>query len=385
VWYGRATAGPLTLGLEAGYSYFQHAATPFSAQEFQSRSLEPLIRFDGDTGRSRVLLEARRRFDLYSGPALGEALGGSSHTADHASLSLRHSWSRRSLTWADGYFLRTRDALDVDRWIPAYQPEVTEWGTNVAANFGHLEGDFHARGWSYAMPGLQDALGRNWSVRVLPVLQPQGAWFTAWHRREIVLGSETLVSSQVAAAGLRRNLSPGLSAEAEAGVSMLTVAGGARQPGPEAALELRGAARGPNTLSARLQVERGFPATVTMRASRGMGNGQVWLAVESLVDAEGGVYRYPTFSRRASAGVQDTLGGANLIGIDASVGGLRPYYFDQPGTDEFRTSLWVARRMRPWLTGRVGCSYLQQTGEGTSAALAFHRFRVDAAVTAFSR
>jgi hypothetical protein len=385
VWCGRATAGPFTLGLEAGYSYFQHAATPLAPQEFQSRSLEPLIRFDRETGRSGVFLEARRRFDVYSGEGLGEAYGGPRQTADHASLQLRHAWSPRSLTYADGYFLRTRDALEIDQWIPAIRSEVTEYGANVAANFGHVEGDFHTRGWSYAVPGLQDALGRNWTVRVLPLLQSQGAWFMAWHRREIVIGSQALVSSQVAAVGFRRNLRPGLSAEAEAGASMVTFAGGTRQPGPEAALELRGASHGPNALSARLQVERAFPATLTLRASRGMGNGQVWLAVESLVDAEGGLYRYPTFSRHASVGVQDTLGRANLIGIDASLGGLRPYYINQPGTDEFRTSLWLARRLRPWLTTRVGCSYLNQTGEGTSAALAFHRFRVDAALTAFSR
>jgi hypothetical protein len=386
VWYGRATAaGPLTLGLEAGFSYFQHAATPLSPQAFQSRSLEPLIRFGRQTGRSLVVLEARRRFDLYSGQGLDAIYPGTRPTADHALLQLRHSWSPRSVTWADGFYARTHDALGIDQWNVALQSDVAEWGGNVAANLGHIEGDFHTRGWSYEVPGLQDAVGRNWTVRVLPVLQPQSAWFMAWHRREILLGSEALVSSQVAAAGLRRNLSPGLLAEAEAGVSMVTLGGGTRQPGPEAALELRGAMLGPNTLTARLQVERAFPATLTVRASRGMGNGQVWLAVESLVDAQGGLYRYPTFSRRASIGIQDTVARANLVGIDASVGGLRPYYIDQPGTNDFRTSVWLARRMRPWLTGRAGCSYLSQTGEGTSAAPAFHRFRVDAALTAFSR
>ncbi len=112
---GRATAGALSLGLGVGTSYYQHSASATSPLEFQARSLEPLIRLGRETARSRVLLEARRRFDLYSGADLAQIAGGTRQIADHAALQLRQTWSERNRLDADGSFLRSRDLLDIDQ------------------------------------------------------------------------------------------------------------------------------------------------------------------------------------------------------------------------------------------------------------------------------
>ena len=387
LWFGtsdRAIAGPVALGLGVGTSYYQHSSSAISPLEFQSRSLEPLIRFDRDTDRSRILLEARRRFDLYSGPALGQTLGGARQVADHASLHLRQTWSERDRLLVDGSFLRSRDVLDVDQRTLALQSEVAEWSGNAAATLGRVEGAFRTRGWSYDAPDLHDALARSWTVRVLPVMRAESGWFLGWHERELVMGSQTAVRSHVAAAGFRRQLWPGVSAEAEAGASEVAYADGSRRSGAEAALDLLSSTDGPNALSAHLQFERAFPATLTARASHRVGDGWIWLSGESLVDAEGGFYRYPTFTRRVAVGFQDTLARATVFGFEASRGSVRPFHIDETRAEILQASGWLARRMRPWLTARAGCSYLKQSGDDPSGALSFRRVRVDAALTALS-
>jgi hypothetical protein len=375
-------AGPITLGLGVGTSYYQHSTSTTSPQDFQSRLIEPLIRFDRDTDRSRILVEARRRLDLYSGEDLGQTLGGTRQVADHAELQLRQTWSENARLDAGGSFLSSSDALDVDQPTLAVQSPFQEWGGNVGANLGRVQGSYRARGWSYDNPLLLDATAHNWAVRVLPVRRTEDTWFAGWRQGEQELESRTALGSQVGSVGFRRPLGPGISAEAEAGASEVSYADGSSAVGPEAAFALDGPEGGRTALSARVQFERVFPTTFSARASRGFGDGQMWLSAESLVDVEGGYYRYPTFVRHVGVGFLDTLGRATVIGFEASTGHVRPYLVAGPTAEIVQASGWLARRVRPWLTGRAGCSYLNQTEDGVSGALSFRRVRVDAALIA---
>jgi hypothetical protein len=381
---GQAIAGSLGLGLQMGTSFYQHSDAATSPLQFQGRSLEPVIRFDRENGRSHVQLEARRRFDLYSGAALPEPLGSANQISDHAALRLHHDWSERDRFDADGSFLRSRDVLDIDRRTLALQSEAAEWGSNVSANLGRLEGAFHARGWTYDDPQLVDAVARNWSGRFFPVQRTAGAWFLDWHQRELVQGTQTALASRVAAIGFRRGLGPGASAEVEAGASRVTYADGGRSSGAEAALGISSPTEGLIALSAQLQFESAFPATLQARASTRVANGRLWLSGQSLVDAAGGFYRYPTSTRSVGMGFADTLGRATVIGLEANRASLRPFQVSAPTADVFQTSAWLVRRMRPWLSGRLGCAYLSQNGDGSSSPRPFRRMRVDATVTVLS-
>jgi hypothetical protein len=113
-------------------------------------------------------------------------------------------------------------------------------------------------------------------------------------------------------------------------------------------------------------------------------NGRIWLNGRSLVDGMGGFYRYPTFTRGVGLGIADTLGRATVVGVEANRANLRAFHIQAPTADVFETSAWLERRMRPWLTGRIGCAYLSQNGDGSSSARAFQRMRVDAALTMLS-
>ena len=380
----QAAAGSLGLGLQMGTSFYQHSDATTSPLEFQSRSLEPVVRFDRENGRSHVQLEARRRFDLYSGAALPAPLGGGNQVSDHAALSLHHTLSDRDRFDADGSFLRSRDVLDIDRRTLALQAEAAEWGGNVSANVGRLEGAFHARGWTYDDPQLVDAVARNWSGRLIAVQRTAGAMFFDWHQRELVQGTQTALASRVAAIGFRRSLGPGASAEVEAGASRVTYADGGRSSGGEAAFGISSPSEGVIALSAQLQFENAFPATLQARASTRVANGRFWLSGQSLVDAAGGFYRYPTSTRGFGVGFADTLGRATVVGLEANRANLRPFHVTAPTADVFQTSAWVVRRMRPWLSGRLGCAYLSQNGDGSSSPRPFRRMRVDATVTVLS-
>jgi hypothetical protein len=381
---GRAEAGSLGLGLQMGTSFYQHSASETSPIDFQGRSLEPVVRFDRDNGRSRLLLEARRRFDLYSGSELPQPLDGGSQTSDHASLLYRQLWSGRNRLDADGSFLRTRDVLDLDRSTLALQSEVSEWASNVSANVGRLEGEYHARGWSYVDPLLDDAVAHSWGARFIPFRQASSAWFVGVHERELVVASQTAISSRVAALGLRRGMGQGVSAQVEVGGSRVSYADGGRGSGAEAALNITSPADALFAMSTQVQVETAFPTTLLANLSMHVANGRIWLNARSLVDGMGGFYRYPTFTRGMGLGMADTLGRATVVGVEANRANLRAFHVQAPTADVFETSAWLERRMRPWLTGRIGCAYLSQNGDGSSSARAFQRMRVDAALTMLS-
>jgi hypothetical protein len=381
---GQAAAGSLGLGLQLGTSFYEHTAAETSPLQFQGRSLEPVIRFDRDNGRSRVLLEARRRFELYSGGELPQPLGGANQTSDHASLLFRQVWSQRDRIEADGSFLRTRDALDLDRSTLALQSEVSEWASNVTANTGRLEGEYHARGWSYVDPLLDDAVARSWSARFIPVRQSSNAWFVGVHERELVVGSQTAIASRAAALGLRHSVGQGVSAQVEVGGSRVSFADGGRGSGAEAAFSLTSPADALIAVSTQVQVETAFPTMLLANVSTRVANGRIWLSGRSVVDGMGGFYRYPTFTRGVGLGIADTLGRATVVGLEANRANLRAFHAHAPTSDVFETSAWLERRMRPWLTGRLGCAYLSQNGDGSSSARAFQRMRVDATLTMLS-
>ena len=198
-------------------------------------------------------------------------------------------------------------------------------------------------------------------------------------------GAVTTVESDVAAAGIRRSLGAWLSAEAEGGVSGVSYAGASRQTGAEAGMQLKTAAGGPYDVSMRWQVEQVFPPTLIGRVSRGVGVGRIWLDGESMVDVEGGYYRDPTYTHRLGLGAQDTLARATVIGFEASYVDLRPLTGTAAPAQLVRTSGWLARRLRPWLTARLGCAYFEQTGGGTVGVPSFSTLRLNAAVSTLTQ
>ena len=378
-------ASPLSLGLEAGSTYYEHRAEPTAPLQFQGHSLEPILRYNRWTDRTRVWFEARRRFDLYSGAPVVTGPGNTLQTADHLNLLLGQTWSERGRLDASGSYVRSKDALDIDQPIPYMQSQVTEWGGSVGASLRRFEASYSGRGWHYQDPLLQDASSHGWALRVLPIQRATSDLFINWRGRDLVSGAVTTVESDVAAAGIRRSLGAWLSAEAEGGVSGVSYAGASRQTGAEAGMQLKTAAGGPYDVSMRWQVEQVFPPTLIGRVSRGVGVGRIWLDGESMVDVEGGYYRDPTYTHRLGLGAQDTLARATVIGFEASYVDLRPLTGTAAPAQLVRTSGWLARRLRPWLTARLGCAYFEQTGGGTVGVPSFSTLRLNAAVSTLTQ
>jgi len=281
--------------------------------------------------------------------------------------------------------VRSKDALDIDQPIPYMQSQVTEWGGSVGASLRRFEASYSGRGWHYQDPLLQDASSHGWALRVLPIQRATSDLFINWRGRDLVSGAVTTVESDVAAAGIRRSLGAWLSAEAEGGVSGVSYAGASRQTGAEAGMQLKTAAGGPYDVSMRWQVEQVFPPTLIGRVSRGVGVGRIWLDGESMVDVEGGYYRDPTYTHRLGLGAQDTLARATVIGFEASYVDLRPLTGTAAPAQLVRTSGWLARRLRPWLTARLGCAYFEQTGGGTVGVPSFSTLRLNAAVSTLTQ
>ena len=382
---GPVMASPLSLGLEAGSTYYEHRAEPTAPLQFQGHSVEPILRYSRWSDRTRLWFEARRRFDLYSGAPITSGSNGTLQTADHFDLLFGRALSENNRVDASGSYVRSKDALDIDQPIPYMQSQVTEWGGNVGASLRRFEASYNGRGWHYQDPRPQDASSNGWALRFLPVQRATSDVFINWRGRDLVAGGLTTVESDVAAAGIRRSLGAWLSAEAEGGMSGVSYPGTGRRTGAEAAMGFSTVAGGPYDVSMRWQVEQVFPPTLMARVSHGVGDGQIWLDGESLVDVEGGYYRDPTYTRRLGLGVQDTLARATVVGVEASYVGLRPLIGHAAPAELVRTSGWLARRLRPWLTARVGCAYFEQTGGGTVGVPSFSTLRLNAAITTLTQ
>src|SRR5205823_3561475 len=120
----------------------------------------------------------------------------------------------------------------------------------------------------------------------------------------------------------------------------------------------------PSALSLEVEFHGDSLASASATWSHVLGIGRGWVRAESVPDIEGAVFRAPTLDRRAAVGVEDTLSRANILGVETSYERVRALFTAGPTTSIFRSSVYLIRRIQPWLDARVGWSYLRQPTSG---------------------
>jgi hypothetical protein len=374
---GAATAGIWTPGLGLGVRLDRSATGPLPSRDFFVRTVTPQIAFANAAGGWDLRLDAARRHEFYT----REGFAPGNRAVDHAGLHLAREWSETGRIAIDGRYDRTPELLDVPERTAYLAGDAAYWDGAAFASVGRIEAEGRSRGWKYSDRAADDAASTAWSARFLPVLSPEGAWFVAWHDRRLDLGPRSMAWSRAATVGVRRRLTPLLTGEMEAGGAQTVFGDGARRRSPTLRFALRGAA-GDQDLVTSVTLEHDLATAVSAEIGRDLGDGRAWARGESLVDIEGGIYRYPTVTRRLTVGAQDTLARSMVLGCQAICTRAAPLHFAGVRTQAVRASAWLTRRLSPRLTGRGEWSYLQLAGRAGPGVTPQRVARLDLSVTA---
>lgn len=370
-------------GVSFGSRYDDHRAPFAPPQDLAVSTVAPQFGFDGASEGSFLRCFARRQYEWYPNHPQATQSLATAPTSDHGTLRAARMWSGVGSLSLDGRYDRSHDLMELGDWaLLAGNPGAAHWMASARGGLGRLEGDIRTEGSSYDASGLESAQSLGWSATALPVVGRSTAWLVGWRQRQLALASSWVMRSHLAVTGLRQRLLPALSGQVEAGGYDVDFGDGPRQRGPAFAVALQAARDNDGGISTELRLQRDFMTSVTGSMSRAVGDGRVTIGGESVLDVEGGVYRGPNFTRRLAIGVQDTmLSRSTVLGLEMSYARTRPLHIGEGEVDIFRASGWAVRRLRPWLTGRGGYSYLRQPGFGHRDASDFRRVRLEAAMT----
>jgi hypothetical protein len=380
-------AGPLEFGAALGTSWYDHRSTADGPTTFSLRTLKPYVRYDGALGNWDVRGLAQRRMEFYSGDAIDSVLNTSQHAHDRIQLRALRQWSERGELSLEGGYVRSHDLLEADQGTVVVDGNVTRWTGAVGTRVDLFEGAARLRTTAYdGDPSLVGSRAFGWTARLVPVRRSFDAVFLGLSDSQLEVADTTVLISRLAGVGYRRRVMPLLTAEIEVGAAETRFADGSRQQRPMVGLGLerdpaRGAALG-FVLHARFEGDSA--AALAGEARYRMAAGRVWLRAESLADAEGGLVRQATRTRRFSLGIEDTLGRANVLGFEGSYIRTRALRGDGSGTEILRTSGWVMRRIQPWLNARLAASYLREPLGARRFEPVFRRIRLDAELIVLS-
>ena len=374
-------AGPLEFGLGLGTSWYDHRSTADGPNTFTLRTLKPYLRYDGDLRGWDVRGLAQRRFEFYSGDAIDSVLGTSQHAHDRVQVRALRQWSERGDLSLEAGYVHSHDLLEADHGTVVPDGNVTRWTGALRSRVELLEVEARARTTGYDdTPELAGSTAWGASARVVPLRDAISTLFAGAAHGELSIEDTTVLVSRRASLGYRRRVAPLIAAEVEAGIAENRFADGTRERLPMVAVGLerdpgRGAALGA-ALHARFEGDSA--AALSAEARYRMAAGRAWLRAESLADAEGGLDRRATRTRRFTLGIEDTLGRANVLGFEGSYIRTRGLRGEGGGTEILRTTGWALRRIQPWLNARIAASYLREPLGARRFEPVFRRIRLDA-------
>ena len=353
--------GPLEFGAAIGTSWYDHTNVPNS---YSGKLFRPWVRYEGPAGNWDVRGFAQERLQFYTGRTADSALGGTSRQwNEHIEGTALRTWAEGQDLSFGGRFVHSHDAYDPGLGIALPHGNVFTWSGEAGSHFELYEAGLRARGKNYeADPRLVDARSFGWTARIVPVRRPHDSAFAGITGSQLNVDEAVELITLRPGAGYRRRLDPLLTAEIEAGAALARFADGTDQALPMLALGLM---RDPNRGSAlgfelRARLEGDSLAAVYAEARYPIASGRMHLRVQSDAEAEGGYYSTANRTTEFTWGALDTLGRANILGIDGSYGITQPLRGEGPTTDLVRTTAYAIRRVQPWLDVRVAASYVHE-------------------------
>lgn len=273
------------------------------------------------------------------------------------------------------YYMAAQESVSVGyRYTRSSEPTDFEetniiTGGDVYANSGHLginawraEGDLRVRTWSYERAGLSDGASQALDLRYYPIRARNLGWIVDYRGDNLDLDDRGLTSN-VLTTGIQRSHARWLSSEASFGVEHATFDDGSPDENhPAVALGLvieRGEQASPTR--ARFKIAHDLTTTGIAEVQRSWEVMRVIARYEKTLDAEGGVYRSPTLSRRAGLSIQATPDGVRRVMLDGSYRQVRPFR----GTQSVDANIWrfavsYATPLKSWLWARTSYDFVSQ-------------------------
>lgn len=341
-------------------------------------TLTPLVLYERLGPFTNWDFRAQRRYDTHAD------VSGLHHANDVLSGSLDTRWSERSYAKFDGTYFYSRDTFTPDPQA-AFAPSTQSRGSVEAdIETGRTEAGIAYEGTNYDEPGYEDGTSLSWHAGLFPFTSEQQRWVIDWRREELTVGGQTELATSTATAGLRRQHTPRLSSQLEAGVVWITedIGGAARQDlavvaglvGFGQVLHL--------PFDARIEFRHDVATSGVAEIWRSIPGRRIAFRWEKDLNARGGYFHEATFQDYFVFEAQDTLGGRSIVSLEGSYRRERPRSLPQEGLDTYRAAAAFSRDLQPWLRGRVRYSLAQQRATAGISAYDFDRNRVELMLSA---
>jgi hypothetical protein len=347
---------------------------PIAEQGNWIGSIAPELGFSRHAAFANYDAFARRRFDSMLGNANPRPAADEARGTFNGATSENLSWD------VLGDYYRSRDPLDQDpRFTPS--PGVTQTSHGRAhLSLWRGEALYQISNHDNTAPSQANAWSQAATAAVYPLRTPQGAWLMTGRYQDWTTNNVRTLAAVSALTGYRRYHTPEVTSEVQLGVvSRNREAGGYENP------ELAWTVAFEGLLGAM-----GLPLGSRMRVSHEVqttGSAELWHEVGGLkwtaeysrsIQAEGGSFSTPTTRDYAALGIENSRLPVTLT-LRGSYGYSKPPAGFGDALQTWRGEAGLARAMQPWLTGRVGYSYLWQKDLGGAD---YHRSRAEVALTA---
>jgi hypothetical protein len=322
--------------------------------------------------------QAHRRYDA------SRRLSGLHQTHDVALGAFTSQLAEHTRASLDGAYFRSRDVLNPDPEAQLASTELSRASGAVRLETWRGEAGYQVEGANYVSPALADGRSQGWDATLFPLRSEQHRWLIGWRRQEWTVGGRTELALSTATAGMRRNHTPFVSSELEAGVAI--IADDLRGPAREELALLAGMNGLGHALNlpfdVRFRIRRDVTTSGEAEIWRPVGGARVALRWERAIHAGGGVSDEPTRRDFATFEVQDTLGARSILSIEGNYRRSRPRDLGSDLLETWRGAAAFSRDLRPWLRGRVSYSFAQQHASGGITASDFDRNRLELTLSA---
>ncbi len=280
---------------------------------------------------------------------------------DIATLDLTHNPGYFEKLDLNAWYQRSADPIDFRQGTVTQRGDVSSAGGTGELSLFRVGAAADVRRWDYADGQLADGRSTNVTGRLFPVNTRSTRFALEARRSELEVGDGVALQAGYETASFRRQHSDNFWSELEAGRVEARFRDGTRKVHSAIAASFSrssGGARTPVTLSVRVADDI---ATTVDAGLTGRGAGRsLGLRYETRLDADGGLYRVPTLSRRGTLDASDTLGGRLVIDANGSFARIRAFHGSGPGVDQWRAEAGISKPIGPWLTARVAYDFLRQ-------------------------
>ncbi|MBI3607798.1 MAG: hypothetical protein HY207_07510 [Nitrospirae bacterium] len=333
----------------------------------------------GRTGKlSTWEARARRSYEFY------DRTPTPTTSTDTAVLRMSYKPSEDNALAMDYRFVRSHDPINFDQQAVLVRENARRTIGSIRVDRWQGEAAYELKTHNYESVSFGDGRFESWAAAFFPIRTREDTWLIGYRGRDLQVGDDTVLRSQIMTVGLRRSHSRLVSSELELGAALVDYPGGGpRHHRPVVVAAVKGPSEAPGVpMTGYLKIIHEEATTVEAEVTRLSNVGRVSARWDSRLDAEGGSYLGPTLTHRVSIEGRKRWAGEVTGLLEADYGRTRPFQSEGKRTEVYRVSASLSAPVRSWLTGQIDYDHLRQAASGANSPLDFHRNRLGVSLTA---